>query len=281
MRQGDVTTAIEWSGPVGDVWAAEWRRTDRSFAGLTPHLDAAILAAAPATGGRAVDLGCGAGQTSIALAAALPGLAVTGVDISAELVRLAAGRAVAMPNLRFTAADLNSDVAVADGADLLCSRHGVMFFADPRTVLTRLHAVVVPGARLVFSCFRVVSENAWAGTLVERLTGQSLPALDGYVPGPFGFGDEEMVAAMLKNAGWAAPPPVPIDFDYVAGEGADPVGDAAAFFRRIGPVAAALRAAPDDQRVAMGDRLLTVLTEHRCGDRVVFPAAAWIWTAQA
>ena len=28
-----MTDASEWTGPVGDVWAAEWRRTDRSFAG--------------------------------------------------------------------------------------------------------------------------------------------------------------------------------------------------------------------------------------------------------
>ena len=52
-----MTTAPEWQSGVGDAWAAEWRRTDRSFTGLAPHLDAAIRAHVPTTG-RAADVGC-------------------------------------------------------------------------------------------------------------------------------------------------------------------------------------------------------------------------------
>jgi len=37
-----MTGAQEWQGRVGQNWAAEWERTDRSFAALTPHLLAAI-----------------------------------------------------------------------------------------------------------------------------------------------------------------------------------------------------------------------------------------------
>jgi len=38
-----MTSAGDWTGRVGHVWAAEWRRTDRSFADLARHLDAAIV----------------------------------------------------------------------------------------------------------------------------------------------------------------------------------------------------------------------------------------------
>ena len=72
-----MTTAGEWSGGVGAAWAASWTQTDLSFAGLSPQLDAAILAAAPPGEARAIDLGCGAGATSIALATARPDLAST------------------------------------------------------------------------------------------------------------------------------------------------------------------------------------------------------------
>ena len=42
-----MTSATDWTGRVGRTWAAEWQRTDRSFAKLSPHLDAAIRTAAP------------------------------------------------------------------------------------------------------------------------------------------------------------------------------------------------------------------------------------------
>ena len=87
-----MTFANDWAGAVGDVWADEWQRTDRGFAAMTSHLDAAILAAAPQQG-RAIDIGCGAGGTSIALAKARPGLTVTGIDLSSALVDTARSRA--------------------------------------------------------------------------------------------------------------------------------------------------------------------------------------------
>lgn len=277
-----MTSSPEWQGPVGEVWAAEWRRTDRSFAALAPRLDAAILAAAPTGAGRAVDLGCGAGQTSIALAAARSELFVKGYDISPELVGIATERAADRPNLSFAVADVaHHGDEVAAGAVLLFSRHGVMFFDRPADVFARLHAAVAPGARLVFSCFRSPSLNPWASALLGAVTGAAPAAPTGYAPGPFGFADAEWTAAMLAAAGWRAIEATPIDYSYVAGEGDDPVTDAATFFRRIGPASAAIRAASDADRAAMLERLAAALATYRDGDRITFPAAAWIWTAAA
>lgn len=277
-----MTRAAEWEGAVGDVWAAEWRRTDRSFAGLSPALDAAILAAAPARSGRAVDLGCGAGETSIALAVARPDLAVTGADISPELVRIAAGRAAGLPNIRFAVADVAGEAAgIASGADLLFSRHGVMFYDQPAEVFAAMRAAVAPQARLVFSCFRAPSLNPWAGALAVTVAGASVPPPPTDAPGPFAFADPDRVTALLALAGWTAEPPRTIDYAYIAGEGDDPVGDAAGFFRRIGPVSAAFKTAAEADRPAILDRLTAALAEHRRGDRVTFPAAAWIWSAHA
>ena len=277
-----MTTAAEWSGPVGDAWAERWADTDRSFAPLSVHLDAAILAAAPAGARRAVDLGCGAGVTSIALARARPDLAVTGVDVSPDLVAIARARGDGIEHLAFAVADLNSKAAaVADGIDLLCSRHGVMFFADPGSVFAALRAGARPGATLVFSCFRAPALNPWAGALVAELTGVAGPPATGYVPGPFAFADPGFVAPMLAAAGWRSADPEPVDYPYVAGEGADPVAAAVDFFRRIGPVAGALKAAPEATRSASLDKLARLLQARRTGNEVAFPAAAWIWRATA
>ena len=89
-----MTVAADWTGSVGDVWAAEWRRTDRSFADLSRHLDAAILAVASDRPFRAFDIGCGAGGTSLALAEARPDATILGVDLSVGLVDVARERLV-------------------------------------------------------------------------------------------------------------------------------------------------------------------------------------------
>lgn len=272
-----MTVGSDWSGAVGDAWAAEWRQTDRSFAGLAPMLDAAVLAAAP-TRGRAFDLGCGAGSTALALAIERPGLDVTGIDLSLELIRVARSRNLP-PNLRFDRGDLAADPGLVAGADLLFSRHGVMFFTDPSAVFAAWRAIAAPDAQLVFTCFRDVSLNPWAGELVTTVTARALSPPDA-APGPFAFADADRVAGLLAAAGWAAEPRA-VDFRYVAGEGDDAVADATRFFRRIGPVAAALRAASDADRPAMLDRLAAALVEHRHADRIEFPAAAWLWTARA
>lgn len=276
-----MTAGAEWAAAVGDVWAAEWARTDRSFAGLSPRLDAAILAAAPAGPGRAVDLGCGAGQTGIALAAARPDLAVLGLDISPELVRIAAERGRDLPNLRFAVADVAAGPQAIDAADLLFSRHGVMFYDRPAEVFAAVRAAAAPGARLVFSCFRRPALNPWAGALAAAVAGQPPAPPPGYAPGPFAFADPDWTAAMLAGAGWTAAAPEPVDYRYVAGDGSDPVADAATFFRRIGPVSSAIKAAPADEQPVLVDRLTATLTEHREGEQVSFAAAAWIWSAHA
>ena len=276
-----MTTANDWSGTVGEVWAAEWVRTDRSFADLAPALDAAIAAAAPAAPGRAVDLGCGAGITAMALAQARRDLTVIGLDLAPDLVAVACERAAGLANLSFAVADLTQDVTRASGADLLFSRHGVMFFDRPEEVFARLRAVAAPDARLVFSCFRSSALNPWAAELVAAVSGSAPGPVTSYTPGPFGFADAQWTEAMLIAAGWHVAAPKQVDYTYIAGEGTDPVGAAAAFFRRIGPVSAAIKAASETERPAMLDRLSTALAAYRRGDRVGFPAAAWIWTAHA
>jgi SAM-dependent methyltransferase len=276
-----MTGATDWQTRVGDVWATEWRRTDRSFADLSRHLNAAILAAAPDSGS-ILDIGCGAGGTSLALATARPDLAITGVDLSPALIAVAQSRAaeaglVPGPSFIVAAAD---ELAPTPAYDLLVSRHGVMFFADPVAAFTRLRQVARPGARLVFSCFGPRAENRFA-TLTEDLAGMPPTIPNGYQPGPFAFADPRTVTAILTEAGWITDAAARVAFDYRAGQGDDPVADAAAFLSRIGPVSLLLRDADPADR----PRLLAALAEHldfhRHEDTVDLPGAAWIWRAHA
>jgi SAM-dependent methyltransferase len=270
-----MTLAYDWAGRVGETWADEWRRTDLSFSGLSPHLDAAILAVAPNTGS-AVDIGCGAGGTSIALATARPGLSVVGIDLSRNLVDTARGRAAGIPNLRFEVGDATELGGVA--ADLLFSRHGVMFFDDPVVAFTRLRRAAAADVRLVFSCFRDVMLNPWATESVAAVTGIA-PQVPGTSPGPFAFAEADHVRAILDASGWAGEAQ-PVDYSYRAGEGPDPVADALAFFSRIGPAAAQLRELDDAARDAARERLRDALAMRLRNDAVDFPGAAWIWSCR-
>ncbi len=64
-----MTGAGEWTGRVGGVWAKEWQRTDRSFGELTDRL---LDPTALSSFSHALDIGCGAGEISIALATRHP-----------------------------------------------------------------------------------------------------------------------------------------------------------------------------------------------------------------
>ena len=274
-----MTTGFDWTGRIGDVWAEEWRRTDRSFAILTQHLNAAILAAASPQTAKVIDIGCGAGATTLATAQALPNATVTGIDLSPTLIETARQRAADQTNTQFECADVTAVATDHAQVDLYASRHGVMFFADPVAAFAALARAASPGAALVFSCFAERAANAWAVETIAA-TGGDTAAPESAAPGPFAFSDSAHVAAILDAAGWQTSQPQRIDFAYRAGQGADPVADAVDYFRRIGPAASRIRDATSEDRALHIARLTEVCDRHRIGDAVEFPAVAWIWTAR-
>jgi SAM-dependent methyltransferase len=274
-----MTTAYDWTGRIGDVWAAEWRRTDRSFTNLTPYLNAAILAAATSRTRKIIDIGCGAGATTLATAQALPNATVTGIDLSPTLIEIARHLAETQTSASFECVDITVAAPNHAPTDLYVSRHGVMFFADPVMAFATLAKAAAPDAKLVFSCFAERAANRWATETITA-TGGNVDAPATTAPGPFAFADSTYVATILESAGWEAAPPQRIDFAYRAGEGTDSVADAVDYFRRIGPAASAIRDAAPEERDRHIARLTQVCERHGNGDMVEFPAAAWIWTAR-
>jgi len=269
----------EWQGSSGDAWAAQWRRTDRSFTALTEKLLSRLRGLAFA---QVLDVGCGAGELALAIARGRSDVRVTGVDVSTALVAAARDRASHLANLAFDCADAAHWTAPVGGApQLLVSRHGVMFFTDPPAAFAHLRAIAAPGAHFVFSCFRTPRENPWASEIAAMLPA-SLVATppDPHAPGPFAFAQPDHVRAILSAAGWQDIAFEPFDYAYIAGMGDDPVADAAAFFSQIGPAAMAMRQLPEAERGALKASLIDWLAVYRDGNLVVFPAAAWIVSAR-
>ena len=270
-----------WNGKVGETWARMQERMDRA---LTPVTAALLSLAAPQPGEDALDIGCGSGETTLALAGAVgdDGNA-TGVDISEPLLARARQRAQDM----LSDADfINADAATHHdeiGYDLIVSRFGVMFFDDPAAAFANIRALAAPGGRLCFACWQPPVENGWATfpltALAALLPTQALS--DPHAPGPFAFADPERVHAILAGAGWSDIVFHAVPFTMVIGEGDEPVAAAVVFNLRIGPAARAIRDAGRDIEPAARNILATALAGFAVDGVIGLPGAVWLVSARA
>jgi SAM-dependent methyltransferase len=271
-----MTDASEWRGRTGESWAAEWRRTDRSFGPLTERL----LARTREFDCRdALDVGCGAGELSLALARGREHCRVVGIDISPQLIAVARERGVNRANVSFEVADAAEWGPDGFAPNLVTSRHGVMFFDRPVAAFVQLEAIAAPGAGLLFSCFRAPGENP-VFTEVGGLLPQAAPPADPHAPGPFAFADRARVEAILGEAGWSGIAFEPFDFAMVVGAGEDPIEDAVAYFSLIGPAARAAREMSADERERFQDRVRELARRNLREGIVSLRAAAWIVAAR-
>src|SRR5918993_5595685 len=97
-----MTDAQDWMGSTGESWAAQWRRTDRSFGPLTERL---LKRTREFAFKSVLDVGCGAGELALALARGRRGIHVTGLDISPQLIAAARERAANLANVDFQVGD--------------------------------------------------------------------------------------------------------------------------------------------------------------------------------
>lgn len=118
-------------------------------------------------------------------------------------------------------------------------------------------------------------------TLADAAIGVAPPEEQGYLPGPFAFADMNRVSDWLTKSRWQPDSAARVSFDYVVGEGRDPLEDALSFLSKIGPAARALAQAAPPERERLLNALGTRLAEYRVGDRITLPATAWIWQATA
>lgn len=261
----------EWNGVLGQRWAELQNEIDGI---VVPFGAAALQLAAPQPGERVIDVGCGCGDTSIELARRVGGGGgVLGVDVSQPMLQVARARAglAGLSHLAFAEADA-SEAALPVNVDLLFSRFGVMFFAQPRQAFSHLRGALRAGGRCVFVCWRAPRDNDWVMTPLsaarQALDITPQPA-DPHAPGPFAFADDERLRAILRDAGFAQielrrfDAPVYLGASpRAAAENAVRVGPTGRLLREVGeeraPEAVAaveralmLRAAPDG-RVSVG-----------------------------
>jgi ubiquinone/menaquinone biosynthesis C-methylase UbiE len=269
-----------WNGPGGQRWADRQAAQDVL---LTPVLDVLIDRARVKTGERIVDVGCGSGATSIAFAQRVgPSGHVLGIDVSAPMLARARASAPKELPVDFVLADATVYPFEPASFDLLTSRFGVMFFADPALSFANMRKALRPLGRLAFACWREPRENPFFMAPLQAAYKHvpKLPQMGPEDPGPFAFASEARVQRILTEAGFTniGFEACPLSLDAAIGRGLDGAVQGAL---EIGPVSRALEGQPAELRAAAAQSIREALTPFVKGDAVLLPASISIVTAKA
>jgi SAM-dependent methyltransferase len=174
-----------WNDATAANWVALEERIDPV---LAPLSTLALEAAAPEPGERALDIGSGCGGTVLELAGRVgPTGHVLGIDVSVPMSALARERieAARLANADILVADATTYGFASGDRDLLFSRLGVMFFADPAAALTNLRRATRAGGRIEWIVWRALAEIPGSPCRCGRRCRCSHPLLSS-IPWPLG-----------------------------------------------------------------------------------------------
>lgn len=265
-----------WNGAMGQRWAHEADQFDRMIA---PFHQALIAAVDARPGQRILDIGCGTGTTTCEFAQHTVDGPVLGYDIAEILLQVARRRAASggIGNADFQQGDAQIADLRSDSFDLIVSRFGSMFFADPIAAFANLHRMSHDDGRLVIVVWREVRQNKWMMHIIRALAaGRTLPPRAPDAPGPFALADEDRVRSILDQAGWVDPQFTPLEAELFVGETPDD-----ALTRGVSLGDWILEGVDASERASAVDRLRAKYTELAGPDGVRATGAAWLITANA
>jgi len=272
--------AAFWNGHVAERWVREEVALDLM---MRPFTAAILEAAAAARGEAVIDIGCGCGGSTLALADAVsPEGRVVGLDLSAPMLARARERSAGRPHVTLVEGDA-AEAELAPGAfDLLFSRFGVMFFPDPTRAFAHLRRALRPTGRLAFVCWHPYADNPWAKVPFEAvadLLGHPDPTPPD-APGPFAFGDAGRVRGILEDAGFRDIALRTVKASMELG-GSGSLADAARQIARVGPVGRLLVDRGEAEVMAAIEAIVKVLPPYaRAAGGAAMPAVTWVVTGR-
>ncbi len=267
--------AEHWNGPAGQRWALQCDRNDYRLENIQ---NALMAFAAPERGMHVLDIGCGCGTTTLKLAETCAPGRVLGVDISVPMLVAARARAAGAA-VEFVEADA-STMEYRSEYDLVFSRFGVMFFADPVAAFAHIRTALKPGGRLALSCWCAMRENDWVSLPFEA-AGDLVPLQaqqDPHTPGQFAFADDKRVHSILSGAGFHN-----IRIERLVTKvklGVD-VDDAANGALNSGALLRAASELDEDTREIISVYLRELMAQYAGPDGVALPGACWLVGATA
>jgi SAM-dependent methyltransferase len=270
-----------WAGQSGERWLSNVNQFEEM---LEPIGQALVELAAFQPGEQIIDVGCGAGATSIAIAQKVGATgAVTGLDISPVLVAEATKRSqvLGLENLSFVLGDAAiASLAPLAQADCVVSRFGIMFFSDPQAAFTNLHSFLRPSGRIAFACWAPLLQNLWRLELGNIINAHfPLPIPAPRAPGPFAFDEPAYVQEVLHMTGFKD---VMVSLWQknlrIGGNGSSAESAAEFLLKAMGNAQL-----PEDLPTAIRSTIHTELKERlkmfETTDGVKMPAAAWLISA--
>ena len=257
-----------WWNAAGQGWANVQDIVDLM---LRPFQDLLVQAALERPRERVLDVGCGTGGVTRAIAEAT-GAACVGIDISRTMLDAARAHGKG----QFVEADAQVH-AFDESFDLVVSRFGVMFFDDPTAAFRNLLRASSPGADLCFITWRTADENPFM-TTASRVAAQlfpDAPAPDPDGPGPYALADPDRTRTILEEAGWSGVGITPVDQVRAL-----PEELLIPYLSNLGPISRALKAAAESERPRIMADVRAAFDGFVHGDEVRIPAAVWQVTAR-
>lgn len=276
-QAADKDQAELWNGIAGEAWVEAQALLDRMF---KPFEELLVEAVTAGSAERVLDVGCGTGGTTLALARAVGAAGrCTGIDLSAPMIAAARTRAERedLP-LRFLCADAQLQRFEPESFDAVVSRFGVMFFADPVRAFANLLRAAGDGGALHLLVWRSPEENPFM-TTAERAAAPLLPEAPARAPGgpgQFAFAEPERVRQILEQSGWGDVEIRPVDALC-----SFPERDLVRFFTRLGPLGRVLPQLDDRTRERILERVRPAFEPYVQGAEVRFTAACWMVGARA
>jgi SAM-dependent methyltransferase len=270
--------AAYWNGPAGHHWSDRQQIQDLVLAPVSRIL---IERAGIAPNARVIDVGCGCGATTIEVGKQLgPPGHVLGLDISAPMLARARELAPKDAPIEFTLADATVHKFEPASFDLLISRFGVMFFADPVASFSNLRTALTRGGRVVFACWREPRQNPWLMVPLKAAYKYvpKLPQMDPHDPGPFAFAQEDWVHHILTSAGFSsvAMEAHDVELDIAVGRGLEAAIEGAL---EIGPASRAIEGQPEHLRQAAIASIREALQPLVTDGKVPLGGSIWIVSA--
>jgi ubiquinone/menaquinone biosynthesis C-methylase UbiE len=282
-ESNDEATAA-WNGVLFDKFV---RFRDVLTRGFTRHSDAALGRYPVAKGARVLDVGCGFGDVTAAIARAVgPDGLASGVDVAERFIEAArrGAEAESIDNARFFRADVEKD-DLGGPYDAVFSRFGMMFFASPVAALRNVRTALKPHGALCMVVWRKREDNPWVyvaeKVVRDRVRERHDSGEPTCGPGPFSMSDGDTTSEILTRAGFREVSLLRHDAPVCIGADID---EAIQFAMALGPAGEVMRLAGEEGERCKPEviaALREALAPYGTSQGVVMPSSVWIVTARS
>lgn len=265
-----------WNGRAGRKWADQAEQLDSMLSEFCSRLVSQL--SIKDKNCSVLDVGCGAGAVSLALAKNSPNPNnITGVDVSKPLLEVARQRAK-NENLPVNYLEADASMFRMDsGVEVIVSRFGVMFFDDPVSAFANLQRLITKNGKLVFVCWQSIKLNSWASAPMRAaipLLKEPFPTPDPYAPGPFAFADKERLNSILRDAGWNG-----ISIESINTKLRLPgssIDESAIFMMTLGPLARVMAEQQLDEELVKTSLIELLSQNQNANGEIWMEAASWL-----